>query len=399
MPGRGERPRRILFAAATPSVVGGAEAWAATAARGLGARGWEVALVHERPPVPEREAILPGGPVFVAGDGALPEAAIRFMPDIVLVNGLAAPALEGQIVSRWPAVLFAHSYYGTCATGTKRFGAPRPRACTRALGPGCLLLHYPRRCGGLDPRTMLADYRRQQSRHALLSRYRRILVASAHMREEYARHGIEASRVSVLPPPPFNVMVPGSPPPPPDASGRLLFLGRVTDLKGADYMVRAAQLASGPLGRPLSVTVAGDGPDLARVTALAARLDVQLRRADWVEGAERAALFTAHELLVMPSLWPEPFGMTGPEAGAFGVPAVAFATGGIPDWLTAGVNGELAASDPPTPRELAAAIQRALGDRERYARLSRGAWEAARRFMPDGHLVSLEHVLVQALAG
>ena len=54
------------------------------------------------------------------------------------------------------------------------------------------------------------------------------------------------------------------------------------------------------------------------------------------------------DLLVVPSVWPEPFGLVGPEAAHHGVPSAAFAVGGIPEWLVDGVSGHLAAGDRPT---------------------------------------------------
>ena len=44
----------------------------------------------------------------------------------------------------------------------------------------------------------------------------------------------------------------------------------------------------------------------------------------------------------MPSVWPEPFGLVGIEAGCVGLPAAGFGVGGIPDWLRPGETGELA---------------------------------------------------------
>jgi len=42
-------------------------------------------------------------------------------------------------------------------------------------------------------------------------------------------------------------------------------------------------------------------------------------------------------VMVMPSLMPESFGLTGLEALACGTPVVAFRSGGITEWLNEGV--------------------------------------------------------------
>jgi glycosyltransferase involved in cell wall biosynthesis len=99
------------------------------------------------------------------------------------------------------------------------------------------------------------------------------------------------------------------------------------------------------------------------------------------------------DLLVVPSLWPEPFGSVGPAAGQHGVPAAAFAVGGIPEWLGDGVSGHLAPGDPPTPEGLATAIIRCLEDPAHYAMLKSGARAMAERFTMERHLPQLLAVL------
>src|SRR5262249_36630688 len=108
-------------------------------------------------------------------------------------------------------------------------------------------------------------------------------------------------------------------------------------------------------------------------------LDVDASVLGWCASARLASLRTEADLLAVPSVGPEPFGLVGIEAGCFGLPAVGFAVGGIPDWLIPGQSGE-AAPAPPTADGLAEAIDRALTDPDHHQRLRIGAWEMAQQF-------------------
>ena len=112
----------------------------------------------------------------------------------------------------------------------------------------------------------------------------------------------------------------------------------------------------------------------------------------WLGHDQIDALLTQCDLLVVPSLWPEPLGTVGPEAGIRSVPVAAFDVGGISDWLVDGVNGALAPGDPPTPVGLAEAIIRCLRDPAAHTRLRKGASEQVRRFNTREHLNSLIRV-------
>src|SRR5207248_7749720 len=115
--------------------------------------------------------------------------------------------------------------------------------------------------------------------------------------------------------------------------------------KGGHHLIEALPRAAAALGRRLTLVVAGDGPEEARLEALARRRGVPAEFRGWVTAAEREALTRGVDLLAVPSLWPEPFGLVGIEAGCVGVPAAAYAAGGIPDWLTPGAAGEAAPGD------------------------------------------------------
>jgi glycosyltransferase involved in cell wall biosynthesis len=83
-------------------------------------------------------------------------------------------------------------------------------------------------------------------------------------------------------------------------------------------------------------------------------------------------------VFVMGSLWPEPFGMAGPEAMRYGLPVVAFDAGGIREWLTDGENGYLI---PWKDANLfAARLDQLLRDKTLARRLGRSAFEAVQRY-------------------
>jgi glycosyltransferase involved in cell wall biosynthesis len=183
---------------------------------------------------------------------------------------------------------------------------------------------------------------------------------------------------------------------------RLLFLGRMDFLKGGHVFLNALPIVSAALKQPLEITFAGDGPQRKAWERQAASVqrrnqDVRIKFTGWVSGSKREALWNNCDLLVVPSVWPEPFGLVGPEAGLHGVPIAAFAVGGITDWLSSGVNGFLADGDPPTSAGLAEAIIRCCCDPEIHAHLRRGAEAMAHRFNIKNHLTGLLSVFEKVL--
>ncbi len=119
----------------------------------------------------------------------------------------------------------------------------------------------------------------------------------------------------------------------------------------------------------------------------------------WVGADRREAEMRAADVLGVPSLWPEPFGLVGIEAGCVGLPAAGYATGGISDWLIPGESGESAPGVLPTSKELAAALVRVLADDGRRQRLREGAWRLAQNFTPAAHIARLTAILNAAAEG
>jgi glycosyltransferase involved in cell wall biosynthesis len=405
---------RLLVANWSRRGAGGAETYLGRTLGALASRGVEVALLHEadEPHDLPEFPVPPAMPRWCLADVGWREAldaARAWKPDVAWTHWITNVALEEAVLSLAPTVLFAHDYRGTCVGGAKTTWCPRPSPCRRRFGPACLLRYFPRRCGGLSPVTMVRRYRDAVRRLASARRSRAVTVLSEHMRAEYARHGIDAARIVRLPPLPPAVAACASAAPPAavaigPAPARLLFLGRMTAEKGGPLLLDALPAVRQSLRRPLVVTFAGDGPERRRWEARAARVRqrdqaLDIRFVGWVAAPDRCRLVLDHDVLVVPSVWPEPFGLVGLEAAACGRPAVAFAVGGVAEWLEDGVTGCLAPGDRPTSAGLAHALACCLASAGRAEAMGRQAAARAARVSLAAHLDVLENVFAAARDG
>jgi glycosyltransferase involved in cell wall biosynthesis len=407
---------RIALATLNARLVGGVESYLDLVVPLLKEEGHDTALICEVDAPTERRRISLGSdtPLWCVVELGLKRALAElthWRPDVIYSHNLSDPKLDRQLIAIAPAVRFVHSYHGTCISGGKTFKYPVPRSCARPFEALCLAHFYPHRCGGLNPVTMWRDYRQQAERLQVLRDYRMLVVASEHMRNEYLRQGFPTTGVRPIGLPIVNSKmecapsvrgffdtrneeyVEGTKPP-----SRVVFIGRMEYLKGGLMLIDAMRLAVIALDRPLTLTFAGEGRDRTLWEEKARRSCCGEERLDitftgWLEREALNALLDSSDLLAVPSLWPEPFGLIGPEAGTHGVPAAGFKVGGIPEWLKDGVNGYLARSDPPTATALSVAIANCLRNQAEHTRLRCGACEQASRFGVTRHLKQLTEVL------
>jgi len=381
---------RILIANDSRIDGGGVGTYLSSLMELLDAHGHSVALLHDGADDPASANRLSAMDAWSVENSGLEKAlssVSAWRPDVCYSHNMRRLEIDERLTAQWPTVKMMHGYFGTCVSGQKSFSFPDVRACTRHCGPACLVPYLPRRCGYRNPVVMMSQYSWASRQRALFSRYVAIAVASEHMRREYLAHGTHPDRTHTIPL--FaSVAQPSTQVGPPID---VVFLGRLTTLKGGDELIRATRLASDRIGRPVTVTVAGEGPGRAALERLSASLGVQASFAGWVDDGGKADLLSRAALLAIPSLWPEPFGLVGLEAAAFGVPAIGFDVGGISAWLTDGANGRL------VPRTagiagFADAMASIVGDTALRATFSRGARTVATRFTPDAHLAALERI-------
>jgi len=296
-------------------------------------------------------------------------------PDLVICHGPIDPIIIDVLSTKWKTIKFVHAHHDCPAN--RRLFTRNDQVCERSFGPACLAHWYLSRCGTeKDPRAALHAYKATAREVTSLRKAPAVLVNSEYVRQSLIKNGCQSRRVRVLPL--FSM--------PDDSESKainfkealadhevqscenppVLFVGRVGYEKGLPYLLHAFA----HVGSPTRLIVAGDGYHLPECRALAKSLGIE-DRVDflgWIAAHETKGLYRRAGVLAVPSIWPEPFGLIGLEAGRVGCPVVAFDVGGIPEWLGSLVPGTVV--PPLDTQAFASAIAYHLAHQTRRAQVA-----------------------------
>lgn len=162
------------------------------------------------------------------------------------------------------------------------------------------------------------------------------------------------------------------------------FVGRITRQKGVAHLVKAASLFDDGVQLVLCAG-APDTPEIAKETEQLVH-DLQEKRDGifWVQDMlpkeKIQEILTAADSFVCPSIY-EPLGIVNLEAMACGTAVVASDVGGIPEVVVDGETGALVHYDESDPegfeRDIAAAVNNMIADRERAAKIGQAGKKRA----------------------
>lgn len=304
-----------------------------------------------------------------------------FAPDVLHVHGNANFPLGDVLRAGFPMLHTVHAL-DLCPAGTKWHSATDTE-CHYVTGPMCLPRMVYLRCMlSKRPHVLWRHYVGARMATQQLRAVPEVVVASEYVRQLAITNGVDGDRVTVVPiftdPPATTVPI--------RDHRTILYVGRVVHEKGLDLLLSALATVDGDW----RLVVAGDGIGMARLRQDVERAGlggrVQLR--GWLNDDALTEAYRDATVVVVPSRWPEPFGTVGIEAFAHARPVVAFATGGIPEWLRDGDGGYLAPQG--DVRTMGARIQQLLNDPADAARVAaQGRARVLREFSAAAHLARL----------
>ena len=169
-----------------------------------------------------------------------------------------------------------------------------------------------------------------------------------------------------------------------------IYVGKLAPNKGTSSLIEVITRAD--LDWPL--VVVGDGPDRRSLEAAARASGRQVEFSGWQDRDEATRLLAGASMLIFPSRGPESLSRVLIEASALGVPIAAMNTGGTPDIIEPDVTGLLSA----TPQELARDVRRLRDDEGLRRTLAEAARQKIQREFDAAAVVARVESLYREIA-
>jgi colanic acid/amylovoran biosynthesis glycosyltransferase len=162
----------------------------------------------------------------------------------------------------------------------------------------------------------------------------------------------------------------------------ILFVGRLVEVKGCDYLLRAMLFVQ-QLDPGIHLEIIGDGPLRTKLETLAAELNIHVQFRGVQDSDEVKHTMSRARILCNPSVTAstgdmEGFGMVFAEAQAVGTPIVSFAHGAIPEAVDHGRTGLLVPEG--NIQALAHALETLLSNDELWHFMSMQAQQWVRKY-------------------
>lgn len=251
----------------------------------------------------------------------------RERPDVIHLHNTYYPSQFEFLRRQAPVIQTVHDFFNCCPILLKTLP---DRICTIPMGLGCL------RSGCVSPKSIreLWRFKTKFINREAMKMFDKLLVTTEFMKRTLVCNGFDTKKVEAL-----SLFVEdwkcGVPP----QENAILFVGRLTKEKGILHFIHMLKL----LKCHFRAFVIGDGLQRQECECLVRNLGLEDKVifTGFLERQELREYFAKSALVVVPSLWPEPFCLVGLEAMSSSRPVVAYNVGGISTWLRDNYNGYL----------------------------------------------------------
>jgi len=176
----------------------------------------------------------------------------------------------------------------------------------------------------------------------------------------------------------------------------IVYAGRLTPGKGVQVLIKSIPLIL-KIVPDLKVYIIGSGPYYKELFLMAKNLRItnSVYFINKVERQELSTYYRKANVVIIPSIWTETFGLVGVEAMSTGRPVIGSRIGGIPEWLDDGKTGFLV--DPGNSEQIAEKVIQLLSDRNLLEQMGKNARRKAKQFSIEKHVVEMEKVYTRVI--
>jgi len=296
-----------------------------------------------------------------------------------------------------PSVLTVHDFWPVCFTYELSIDGETCERCDnlrffRCLFKGGMIQR------GLSPVFLAIKGKSMAMRREALRRSDRIVTASGYVKSTLTRFGVQEGKIEVIP-----YIFDAQRRPAAESRPYLCWAGRIVKVKGLPFLISA--FAEVVRKHPeVELYLIGDGDsghttEKGKLVGLIGRLGISehVKFTGWLPYERTVEVISKSIALVLPSIWPEPFGRIILEAMGCGKPVIATDIGGPPELVIDGHNGMLV--PPRDSAKLAEKICYLIENPEQAERMGNNGFNmVSERFNSDA--IAAEHIRIyEDLAG
>lgn len=307
----------------------------------------------------------------------------KYKPNLVYIHQVLNSRLIDYLTRTLPSIRFVHGFKMVCPEGKKMLESVNQH-CDYSLNYGCQRRAFYYRCMCRNFFLGIPLIYNSKKICQIHKKRSLMIVASNFMKSVLINNGFNEKKIKVIPYftylPKINHFRQSN------NTVNILALGRLVKIKGMHYILNAFKNVK----ENAFLTIVGDGPELKRLKELAVlfNLTSKVTFLGWISHEKLDLIFRKSDIVVVPSVWPEPFGIVGIEAMSYQKPVIAFNVGGISEWCKDKKTGYLIENK--NYKELSEKVKVLLRRHDISIKMGKkGRLEVEKHFTPEIHLSKL----------